>query len=210
MTQNYFETTLYFVRHGQTIWNTEKRMQGRKNSPLTEEGVRQAESLGNAIKDSINIDYIISSPSKRALQTSRYINNYLHKNIEVENDLQEIDMGLWEGKTYSEISEKDPLDWDLYWNNPLEYRASNKGETYSQLIKRSSSALKNIINNRSDSNILIVSHRITLRAMIATLQNKKITDVPDLSSTSISKCTISSQGSVTFEYINDTSHYQEK
>lgn len=57
------KTTVYVTRHGETEWNVEKRMQGRKNSALTENGMLQAKQLGDRMKD-LSIDAIYSSPVK--------------------------------------------------------------------------------------------------------------------------------------------------
>ena len=65
-------TIIYLTRHGQTLWNIEKRLQGRDNSPLTEEGIERAAELRDRIKD-IHIDIIYSSPIERALTTANII-----------------------------------------------------------------------------------------------------------------------------------------
>ena len=66
------KTTVYVTRHGETEWNVEKRMQGRKNSALTENGMLQAKQLGDRMKD-LPIDAIYSSPSERTLHTAELI-----------------------------------------------------------------------------------------------------------------------------------------
>lgn len=62
-------TRLYLTRHGETEWNVIHRMQGSKDSPLTELGVRQAESL-KAVLDTVPIDAVYASPSPRAMRTA--------------------------------------------------------------------------------------------------------------------------------------------
>ncbi len=65
-------TKLYITRHGETLWNTEGRMQGWNDSPLTDLGIKQAEWLRERIKD-LKIDVIYSSPSGRAYNTAEII-----------------------------------------------------------------------------------------------------------------------------------------
>ena len=71
---------IYVTRHSLTLWNEEKRLQGWKDSPLTKQGINDAEKLGEYIKD-YQIDQIYSSPIERAYQTSLHIfpNKYLPK-----------------------------------------------------------------------------------------------------------------------------------
>ncbi len=66
------KTTIYVTRHGETEWDVAKRMQGRKNSALTENGIVQAKQLGNRMKD-LPIHAIYSSPSERTLHTAELI-----------------------------------------------------------------------------------------------------------------------------------------
>ena len=61
---------IYFIRHGETIWNTEKRFQGSSNSPLTELGRNQALKLGKRLKNT-NFTNFYSSPLGRTIETSQ-------------------------------------------------------------------------------------------------------------------------------------------
>lgn len=91
---------IYLIRHGQTKWNLEKKMQGSLNSDLTVEGVEQAVSLGKELNKHY-FNHIYSSTSPRALETSRLIFGDEKKTSS--DLLGEIAMGAWEGKTYQEI-----------------------------------------------------------------------------------------------------------
>ena len=66
---------IYFVRHGQTIWNVEKRFQGLSDSPLTELGITQAKWLGEKLKD-IKFDKFYSTSLKRAYDTPKFVSSY--------------------------------------------------------------------------------------------------------------------------------------
>ena len=63
---------LYVVRHGETIWNQERRVQGITDIPLTEEGIKSAEDLKELV-GSLNIDVVISSPLSRARETAKIL-----------------------------------------------------------------------------------------------------------------------------------------
>ena len=76
-------TTIYLTRHGQTLWNLEKRLQGRGNSPLTEDGIERAKELRDRLKN-IHIDIIYSSPIERAFETAKIIKG--DKDVEIITD----------------------------------------------------------------------------------------------------------------------------
>ena len=87
---------IYFVRHGQTIWNVEKRFQGLSDSPLTELGITQAKLLGEKLKD-IKFDKFYSTSLKRAYDTANYIKGNRKQKVEIFDDFVEISMGDMEG-----------------------------------------------------------------------------------------------------------------
>ena len=66
---------LILIRHGETLWNREKRVQGISDIELSERGIEQVQNLANSLKDEA-IDAIVSSPLKRAYQTARIINQF--------------------------------------------------------------------------------------------------------------------------------------
>ncbi len=83
---------LFVTRHGETVWNTQKKLQGWKDSDLTEKGINNALSLGNRLKD-VAFDAIYASPSKRTLHTADLIKGNKALSI-VENErLREISLG---------------------------------------------------------------------------------------------------------------------
>ncbi|MBS5823829.1 MAG: histidine phosphatase family protein, partial [Clostridium argentinense] len=87
---------LYITRHGQTKWNTEKRMQGFKNSDLTEKGINNAKKLGKALEN-IEFSRVYSSPLGRTMDTSKYILGDRNIEIVTADYLKEINLGTWGG-----------------------------------------------------------------------------------------------------------------
>lgn len=102
---------IYLVRHGQTQFNAEMRIQGQgAHSPLTEKGQKQAELLGERLQKShFQCDYIFSSPLERALNTAKITAGFLNQEIILEDLLMEISCGEFEGKLFSEL-DKEFLD----------------------------------------------------------------------------------------------------
>lgn len=198
-------TNIYIVRHGQTIWNKEKRMQGSLNSPLTETGELQANLLGQSLINE-NIDVIYSSSSPRAQQTSKKVNNALNKDIILMPELEELDMGVWEGMTHEDIETKYPDEWHYFWHDPDNYQAANGGESFDTLVLRSLSGFQQIIADNPGKNILLVSHRITIKFLLATILGQSPTDLPDSNPTSLSKIKLTNDG-YEVAYLNNIDHY---
>jgi broad specificity phosphatase PhoE len=108
---------LYIARHAETVFNKGARMQGAvAHTPLTRDGLRQAEAMGEALARELgrnpDIDFW-ASPAGRTLQTAAIIAEHLgHDYFDVRTDpaLLEIDVGAWEGRTYAEIvAEQGPI-----------------------------------------------------------------------------------------------------
>jgi broad specificity phosphatase PhoE len=96
---------LYIVRHGETKYNSEGRIQGGGlDSPLTKEGENQALLLSKFLKEQeITCDYIFSSPLERSMHTARIVSSYMEKEIIQDPLLKEISCGEYEGKLITEI-----------------------------------------------------------------------------------------------------------
>jgi probable phosphoglycerate mutase len=89
---------LYFVRHGQTVWNVENKICGATDSPLTELGHQQAVETGYEIlKEKITADEILYSPLSRAADTAKHISEITGIPARVEPRLTEQNFGKWEG-----------------------------------------------------------------------------------------------------------------
>ncbi|MDT2860332.1 histidine phosphatase family protein [Lactococcus lactis] len=196
---------IYLIRHGQTKWNLEKKMQGSLNSDLTVEGVEQAASLGKELNKHY-FDHIYSSTSPRALETSRLI--FGDKKKTSSDLLGEIAMGAWEGKTYQEIEKLAPLEWNNFFNHPFNYFPSKDGESFAQLEARLKVFIKEEGLRERSGKIAIVSHRITIRMLISLLlNNKELYGKMDLSSTSLSIIEIKNK-KAKLKLLNSTAHYQ--
>ena len=92
---------LYVVRHGVTAWNRLRKVQGRADIPLAEEGVRLAEKTGEALRN-VPFDLCFSSPLKRAVQTAEYILGDRKIPVITDERIQEIDFGVLEGTQFKD------------------------------------------------------------------------------------------------------------
>ncbi|ALB45407.1 MULTISPECIES: histidine phosphatase family protein [Clostridium] len=203
------QTVLYLIRHGQTKWNLEKRMQGHKDSPLTEVGISQAQKLRDRLINE-KIDLIYSSESKRAYDTAKIIQHNRNIPINIKKELKEIHMGKWEGMNQTDIINKYPETWENFWNNPSVYVPTDEGESYEELKARVIPSIEEIINLNQGKSIVIVTHRITLKVIMSHFMSQNICDIcenPDIESASLSKIHVEN-GVPKILLYGDISHYK--
>jgi broad specificity phosphatase PhoE len=96
---------LYLIRHGESLYNTEGRIQGQSDIALSPLGIRQAEAIAEALAGE-GIDCIFASPLRRALQTAEAIAAKLGLEIRCDDRLKEINAGIFQGLLWSEIEVK--------------------------------------------------------------------------------------------------------
>jgi len=168
-------TVLYLTRHGETEWNKLGRMQGQKDPSLTEKGKLQAQWLGDRLND-IDLDIIISSSSGRAVQTAEIIKGDRNIEMVLNDNLKEISLGEWEGKYHIEIEINHPDQFNNMWNYPHLYKPIG-GETFVQLLSRVSSEIESIISANENKTILIVTHAVVLKTLIAYFEGRDIKDL---------------------------------
>jgi alpha-ribazole phosphatase len=164
--------TLYLTRHGETAWNVEKRMQGWKDSPLTEKGENDAKALRKRL-ETVDFEAIYTSTSKRAVDTAHLVRGERKIPIYYEENLREIYLGDWEGKTHEEIKQFDKDGFDCFWNNPHLYSPKN-GESFEDVQKRAFAAIERIAALHPSGNVLIVTHAVVLKTLLANFKKLPI------------------------------------
>ena len=147
---------LYVVRHGQTIWNLERRVQGITDIPLTEEGIKSAEELKELV-NTLNIDVVISSPLSRARDTAKIL---VDSKLPINTDdrIKERNWGLNEGALIDEIDRWDC--WDVILNTKVQ-----NIECIQDFMYRVSSFLEEIKVKYKDKNVLVVTHSAVIRVI---------------------------------------------
>lgn len=177
---------LYFVRHGQSIYNAQKRYAGSLDVELSELGKQQAQQVGEILKN-LDIDIIVASSQKRAQQTANIINKYLNLPLETDSDLREICVGLYEGLTREESQAKYPKRWKQGLNSSFT-QAVHEGESAQEVQDRVFAALDRISEKHKDKKVLIVAHGFVSKA-VNRYFNREITDEEFFSYT-IDNCTV--------------------
>ncbi|NGZ75281.1 histidine phosphatase family protein [Saccharibacillus alkalitolerans] len=204
-------TTLYMTRHGQTEWNLEGRLQGRKDSPLTEKGLLHARWLRDSLADA-PLDAIYSSSSPRALRTADILRGRRALEVTAVDDLREIDMGNWEGRTGTEIQAELPDDYDLFWNDPHLFEPVHGGESFLDLGHRVVPAIERILNVNQGRSLLVVTHAAVLNLLMTAFRRQPVSEMwkpPVLESTCLCKVVYGPEG-MKVELHGDVSHYREQ
>lgn len=158
---------LYIIRHGETVWNTEGRLQGRVDKELNENGIRLAKLTAGKVRD-IPFDLVISSPLKRALQTAEIVTEGREIPVLTDKRMEEISFGEWEGLSCSKEHYELPEEFRMFFVDPYHYQPPRGGESIEQLMERTGQFYKELCENKAyaDKNILIAAHGCSSRALL--------------------------------------------
>lgn len=173
---------LYLIRHGETEYNVQGRLQGSLDSPLTSQGIRQARAIGRSLRKLIEGPKawtIESSPLMRALTTARIIGDELGLTspIVVEDRLREVSLGSWEGLTVEEIDERWPEAEIKKSIRRAWARHCLNGEAY----ETSSARLAGWLSEKAAGDRIVVTHGIAgsiLRGLFAGLPRDQLLGLP--------------------------------
>ncbi|WP_019106395.1 2,3-diphosphoglycerate-dependent phosphoglycerate mutase GpmB [Pantoea ananatis] len=158
---------VYLVRHGETVWNAERRIQGHSDSPLTEKGEQQAHQVGERIK-SAGITHIISSDLGRTRRTAEIIADACGCDITFDPRLRELNMGILEKRLLDELSPEEE-GWRASLVNGSEGGRIPQGESMTELAQRMQEALNACLALPAGSRPLLVSHGMALGVLVSTI-----------------------------------------
>lgn len=133
---------LYIIRHGQTDWNVQGRIQGRQDIPLNAAGRSQAQMLAKGMEKR-PVTAIYSSPQLRAMETAKALAGNQGVEVIPLPELVEIGYGDWEGRTASDILTKERKLYEEWWQHPATV-APPGGETLNQVDARCKKAWERI------------------------------------------------------------------
>ena len=149
-------TRLCIVRHGETAWNAEHRVQGQLDVPLNAIGHAQAEAAARALAKE-KFDVIYSSDLSRARQTAQPTASQLSMQVLLEKDLRERHYGIFERLTYAEVKTRFPEDYARFEAREPDY-AFRTGESLRDFSARSIAVIAKIANGHEGKNILVFTH----------------------------------------------------
>ena len=198
---------LILVRHGETLWNKEGRVQGTSDIELSEVGMAQAKRLALSLKDH-PIQAIYASPLKRDYQTAESINHYHRIPIRVDPGLMEMDQGDFEGITFKELMDRDREFLKKWRSDPASVTMPN-GESFMDVQARAWKVMEDIISAKQ--NTLVVSHNFTIAAILCKVRNISLDQFRTACVETASKTIIDIRnGEVSIELWNDRQHLEER
>ncbi|MBC7900061.1 MAG: histidine phosphatase family protein [Saprospiraceae bacterium] len=202
-------TRLYLIRHGQSAGNAEGRFGGHGPTPLSELGVRQAEATGEMLARE-RISAIYSSDLHRAVQTAEPLSKLLDIPINKTEAFRERHVGVLEGLTFDESKETFPKDYYALVNRNI-HHVITQGESYRNLLRRSTGELWDILRNHQGGKVAIFSHTgaicfLTLHLMGAIHRTTKQTPWIVTSNCGVNRFEVRGRNNVRVLALNDTRH----
>ncbi len=158
------ETEIILIRHGETEWNSQKRMQGHSNSDLSEVGRGQIQALGELMKN-VSFDHIYSSDSLRARQTAEAITQYSGHTLQFDQRIREKNLGVFEGLTSTEAKERHPEVYRLFKTAGPNY-VIDEGESTQQLLERALEFIEEIRLRHPQERVVMVTHGGVVRVLM--------------------------------------------
>jgi probable phosphoglycerate mutase len=149
-------TTFGVIRHAETVWNREKRIQGRQDSPLTPEGEMMADRWGLALR-AFHWDRILASDIGRAMATASRLNTHLQLPLEVDPRLRELDWGRWTTKTVAQLRQEEGEMVVLQERAGWDFQPP-QGESRRSQLTRCCQALLEAAGRYPGDSILVVTH----------------------------------------------------
>lgn len=159
--------TLYLIRHGETIYSQTGGYCGELDPDLTDAGKQMAEALAESYR-STPWQAIYVSPMKRTIATAKPLCDAVGMEMQLRDGLKEIRYGEWEGQTNEYVRAYYAEDYEHWLAEPA-WNAPTGGETSVQIASRSSAVIAEIESNYTEGNVLVVSHKATIRIILCSL-----------------------------------------
>jgi probable phosphoglycerate mutase len=160
-------TRIYMVRHGATKLSSEDRFAGAVDVELSDEGKFQAERLAERLADD-SLKAVYCSPMTRTIQTATILAAPHNISLVQKDGLREINHGHWEGMRRADVEAQFPEEYAAWEEDPLTF-APQGGEAGVNVIARALPVIREIVLEHRGQNVLIVSHKATLRLIISSL-----------------------------------------
>ena len=158
------KTEIILIRHGETEWNSQQRMQGHSNSDLSSVGQAQIQALGQWMKN-VPFDHIYSSDSLRAKHTAEAITQFSGHKLKIDLRLREKNLGVFEGLTSEEARERHPEVFRLFKTAGSKY-VIDEGESTQQLQDRALEIVDEIRIKHPEEHVLLVTHGGFIRVVM--------------------------------------------
>ena len=158
---------LYLIRHGETTFSQSGGYCGALDVELTESGKAMGQAFADAYKD-VSWQAIYSSPMKRTQATIAPMVKATGLEPQLRDGLKEINYGDWEGRTQADVKVALCEDYN-HWMTEPSWNPPTGGETAVQIANRAMAVIAEIEEKYTDGNVLVVSHKATLRIILCSL-----------------------------------------
>jgi len=204
-------TRLLLVRHGATTATEEGRFSGSSGAELSEEGRWQAARLGERLARH-DITAVYSSPLSRALDTARIVSSQCRLEPAIRDGLREIGHGHWEGLKREDVEREFGEEYAAWEADPFTFAPSG-GESGVAVLARALPVIRDIVTAHPGGQVLVVSHKATLRLVLSSLLGfdaRGYRDRLDQSPACLNVIDFKDPVRVRLMLFNDTSHYADR
>lgn len=168
---------IYFVRHGETDWNKERKIQGQVDIPLNEFGRHLARETAKGLRD-VPFDVCFTSPLGRARETAQIILQGRDVPILEDKRILEMNFGVLEGKCCSKEGWDVPDSFQMFFDDPVHYQAPEGGEDFQAVRKRTGDFLNWLFAQEQyrDSTVLVTTHGAAMAGLLNNLKKKPLAE----------------------------------
>lgn len=168
---------IYFVRHGETDWNKERKIQGQVDIPLNEFGRHLARETAKGLRD-VPFDVCFTSPLGRARETAEIILQGRDVPILEDKRILEMNFGVLEGKCCSKEGWDVPDSFQMFFDDPVHYQAPEGGEDFQAVRERTGDFLNWLFAQEQyrDSTVLVTTHGAAMAGLLNNLKKKPMAE----------------------------------
>ena len=203
-------TRIFLVRHGATVLTAEDRFAGATDVELSDEGREQARRLAVRLSRE-RIEAIYASPLGRTVETATILAQPHRLDVQIRDGLREISHGRWEQMTRREVEQQFPEEAAAWEKDPYTF-APVGGESGLTVTARALPVLMDIVRAHSSGNVLVVSHKATIRLLLSSILGfdpRRYRDNLDQNPAALNIVDFKDPVNARLTLFNDTSHYAE-
>ncbi len=203
-------TRIFLIRHGATVLSAEDRFAGAIDVPLSDEGREQVGRLATRLAEE-KIAAVYASPLGRTVETASILAKPHGLEVQKRDGLREISHGRWEEMTRKEVEQKYPQEIESWEEDPYSF-APEGGESGLAVTARALPALLEIVRAHPGQNVMVASHKATIRLLLSTLLGfdpRRYRDNLDQSPAALNIVDFKDAVRARLTLFNDTSHYTE-
>jgi broad specificity phosphatase PhoE len=203
-------TRIFLVRHGATVLTAEDRFAGATDVELSDEGREQARRLAVRLSRE-RIAAIYASPLGRTVETAAILAQPHALDVQIRDGLREISHGRWEQMTRREVEQQFPEEAAAWEKDPYTF-APVGGESGLTVTARALPVLMDIVRAHSSGNVLVVSHKATIRLLLSSILGfdpRRYRDNLDQNPAALNIVDFKDPVNARLTLFNDTSHYAE-